>query len=378
MRPILVIGAIAVNVLVLGLVARAFLGDGPQEHRAGLNAASGTVAAPAAIRFSASNEKAPSRQGGAERGSPAVSYAEPMAEPGVVIATVAGTAGTPNGTAAPPSEHSEGARKIRYMTASDDPLPGSESTLAELNARAEQVTYEANHRLDLLKAMYKLTATQQALIYPVLARASPAYDSALAIEGEAVTDAYLSAIRPAGASSAGASASSASRGVAANSAGVADATASRAAVVAGYVSRRPDATASVAPSRAIGDRDAAVVAGPVADTADADTGGSAAVIASTAPDAYDAALASSLATVEADISPFLDNEQLATMSDEQVDRYYWWAEILGNLSGDGADETASGATDASTSPADSTPAATDGGTEPTEYQGGNLLDLLNP
>jgi len=375
MRPALVIGAIAANVLVLALVGRTFFGDGRQARPTASMAPSPLAAG--SDRLVASTGFSPSRRDEPVHASHAAPRAEPTAARAVVIATDVGVAANPNTLATPSTVQPDGARKVRYMTASDYRLSGSEARLAELNARAEQVTHEANRRLDLLTAMYKLTPTQQALVYPIVARASPAYDSALSIEGEALTDAYLDAVRPAGASRAE---TSAYTGGSVDSAGVAADAASHAAVVAIYASRRAGATANVAPSSAAVESSAATVAvaGTDADAAGVDAGGTAALSDSTETDGYDAALAASLETVEAELSPFLDNEQLATMSDEQVDRYYWWAEILGNLSGDGADESASGSTDTSASPVESTPAATDGGTEPSEYQGGNLLDLLNP
>lgn len=380
LRPMLVVGVIAVNVFVLVLVGRAYRGDRQPTEPAASTAPGSAVAGTRAGGLMGSTRPTPSPRSGVVHEPLVLPGAAASATKGVAIATVIGPNGSQDGIAASPAGQPEGARKVRYMTASDYRLSGSAPTLAELEARAEQVTYEANRRLAMLTATYKLTPAQQALVYPLLARASQAYDPALSIDGEAATDAYLRSIdstQPA--SAAGASESSAYAGVPVESSSEPDSPASRAAAVAEYASRRTGASAAVATSGMAGDSGAVVA---TADSAGATDGGTAAAVApssSTAPDGYDAALASSLDTVEAELTPFLDNDQLATMSDEQVDRYYWWAEILGNLSGTTTDPAASETAATTTQPEDGTSSTTEGDPEePSSYQGGNLLDLLNP
>lgn len=381
LRPMLVAGAIAVNVLVLTLVVRAFLGDGQPAvpaasttHRAAVVAGShaGRMPAPTGSTFARSTDVAAELGGQTRTDAPAMN--------GVVVATVVPPAANRAGMTAPSAVQAGEARKVRYMTASDYRLSGSAPTLAELNARAEQVTYEADRRLALLTAMYKLTPAQQALVYPIVARASQAYDPALSIDGEAATDAYLDAINPSASASAGASDASAYAGTPVASSSGADAPASSAAVSAEYARRRTGVPMVVAAPTTAGNSGAtAPTASDASSPVDGGTAASVPATASTSSDGYDAALASSLETVEAELSPFLDNDQLATMSDEQVDRYYWWAEILGNLSGTTTDPAASETAAATTQPEDGTSSTAEGDTgEPSAYQGGNLLDLLNP
>jgi hypothetical protein len=66
-------------------------------------------------------------------------------------------------------------------------------TVGELKMRAARVEFEAGRNLEMLSRKYDLTEEQQALAFPILARASQAYHPAIAIEGEAATDAFLSA-----------------------------------------------------------------------------------------------------------------------------------------------------------------------------------------
>lgn len=121
----------------------------------------------------------------------------------------------------------------------------------DLTTLGEDVSREANHLLALLADRYGLSETQQALAFPVIARASRSYDPALPIEGEAMTDAYLASI---------------------------------------------------------------------------------------GEDIYPAA--ESYDDLESLVAPFLDESQQARVEEEQVDRFYWWAEVLENVaSGPDIDET---------------------------------------
>jgi hypothetical protein len=100
-------------------------------------------------------------------------------------------------------------------------------------------------------------------------------------------------------------------------------------------------------------------------------------------DDFEAALNASLDSMEARLAPYLDSGQLALMNEEQVDRYYWWGEILLQISGDiDADAAVTAAAATSTPVTPATPATTgttqqvSGDVAPAEHQVGNLFDLL--
>lgn len=84
-----------------------------------------------------------------------------------------------------------GVGTVLFMTSADYAMSDGEPTVQELDIRAAQVAYEADRRLDYLTDTYDLSDEQQRLAYPILARASQAYDPALAIENEEWTDAIL-------------------------------------------------------------------------------------------------------------------------------------------------------------------------------------------
>jgi hypothetical protein len=203
-------------------------------------------------------------------------------------------------------------------------LPPSSPTrsLDELKLLAGQVTYEANRRLQMLTDRYRLSEQQQALVFPVIARASCSYVPELPIEGEAATDAHLAAQE----------------------------SSERADSPTGTV--RPDDPTSAEATASDGAPAGSAIA--------------------------------SLDALESDLAPFLNSDQLALIEEEQLDRFYWWGEVLLKISDEiDADDliaqALSGApaameetpTAAAAEPADATPSAV-----PAAHQGGNLLDLL--
>jgi hypothetical protein len=231
-------------------------------------------------------------------------------------------------------------RKVRFMTSAGYKMSSGAPSAREMEFRASLVSYEAGRRLRMLTDMYQLSPQQQALVFPVLARASQAYHPALEIEGEAATDAYLAAW-----------AQSAPTG------------------------SDPDETTGAASGDAEPDPDAALAMvkakGPPPEDEPA----------TESPDPLDdeavnAAIESSLDVVEAQLAPFLDEEQLALMNEEQVDRLYWWGEILLQISAELDDETLPDAEDAGTAPGTGTPGGSDqtGDSTPPAHQGGNLFD----
>lgn len=81
----------------------------------------------------------------------------------------------------------------------------------------------------------------------------------------------------------------------------------------------------------------------------------------------------SLEDLESQIAPFLDEEQLDALDEEQMDRYFWWAEILEQISTD---------IDAEPDEPSSEPEHTEEEPDPEEegpsdpHPGGNLFDLF--
>ncbi len=104
-----------------------------------------------------------------------------------------------------------------------------------------------------------------------------------------------------------------------------------------------------------------------------------------ADDDFALALDSSLEALEAELAAVLSPEQLAALSEDQLDRYYWWGEVLLRVQEQQEaelEEIVASALGTSTAPATTAAAAT-AATEPAAdvipaaHQGGNLLDLLN-
>lgn len=209
-----------------------------------------------------------------------------------------------------------------------------------LALRSAHVSYEASRRLGMMAAKYSLTEDQKVLIFPVLARASPAYVATMPIENESLSDAYLLARR----------------------------------------NSQPRATEAPGATRPVEATDEVTPAAPTLDQAEVRD-------VPQAPEgvdeiAFEAALRASQDAVEAQLAPFLDGAQRALMDEEELDRYYWWGEILLQLAGE-ADASAAVSTDPA---APATPGAADADSQvpeggggagvPAAHQGGNLLDLL--
>lgn len=217
--------------------------------------------------------------------------------------------------------------------------PAGQLSVRELEGRAAQVAYEAGRRLEMLAEKYDLTEDQQALVFPVIARASPAYVPALPIKDSSLSDAYLLARRS-------------SAPVAASAADLPWTTLSDDSASGARLGVVGQAMASGAPRAPAGVDDAA----------------------------FEVALNASQDALEARIAPFLNSAQLAQLTEEELDRYYWWGEILLQLSGE-ADPIAAATASATVStgqPGTGDPAA-EGDEEaavPVAHQGGNLLDLL--
>lgn len=216
--------------------------------------------------------------------------------------------------------------------ASETPTEASARKL--LQARAN---FEANRRLQMLTRKYQLTREQQALMWPVLVRAAPA-------------SARLWAV-PAAPGSAGLAAAPAE-----------EPSGDSLAAESTAADSSPEQVARLA----AGDQDPDDSSGEAGRTTNKAKAGQ---------DAGDlqAALDASLDMLEPELAPFLDAKQLAMMNEEEIDRYYWWGEVLLRLSGeDAADAVASAADSAGSGVA--AEAVSD--VEPAAHQGGNLFDIL--
>jgi hypothetical protein len=194
---------------------------------------------------------------------------------------------------------------------------------AEDRARPyEQVERETKHLIEMLTAKYALTPRQQTRALAMLARASNAYHPSIG----------------------------ASIGAPSASAGT---TALQLPSVASEVAEQPPGeqgpTATEVPAAAL--------------TGVADASGEAVY---------------SLDDLEARIAPLLDDAQLTLVDEDQVDRYYWWSDVLDQIDDDLDAATAAGAAlwlgsvEETTTVAATTPAAT----APSAHQGGNLLQLI--
>ena len=199
-----------------------------------------------------------------------------------------------------------------------------------------KVDYEANRLLRMLTEKYDLTPAQQTRVFPIIARATPAAVQFAAMTGDSLTAESLSALA---------------------------------------VSIKPgDWTYESAADSLSAETDATLLA----NNDPGDSTPTRSPRKSTAsPDPLD--------EIEAQLAPFLDPDQLATMDPEQIDRFYWWGEILIQLSGEidddvaiaaaalGSGASASGASDSSGSAADTA----DSGSVPAAHQGGTLFELLD-
>jgi len=212
-------------------------------------------------------------------------------------------------------------QSIRFATSEDYRLSPGEPTMEELRVRAAQVEYEADRRLQMLSEKYQLTEEQEALAFPIIARASQAYHPALQIEGEAATEAYLDAVQS-------------------------------------TLETPPSSAETLTPAAHTPD-----------DVPDEDV---------PLDEAFQAAIDSSLDAVEEQLALFLDEEQLALLTEEQIDRYYWWGELLLVITGDleSGDDSAAAAEEPDPEPENSSSPEPGEGTQPVAHQGGNLFDLF--
>jgi hypothetical protein len=208
------------------------------------------------------------------------------------------------------------------------------------------VSREANHLLQVMVRKYQLTPAQQQAVFPVIARAAPSYPRLAGLEGQDLSDYQLTSLgivpQPVG---------TGSEEVAEDRDATQEATAGETATDDPAVSETP-AARTASPTRA--------------------KAGS-----STPSSSTDSNI--SLDELEYQLAPFLNPAQLAQMTPEQIDRYYWWGEILLQLSGD---ETNAAAAVSASSSGTATGDSADGsvptgtGSEPTAYQGGRLFEML--
>ena len=224
---------------------------------------------------------------------------------------------------------------LGYPEIEESPKP--EFSESELKLLGAQVGREATRRLQRLSQKYNLSKEQQALVFPVIARASPAYGQLSSLAGETLADAYV--VQPVSfplPEALDASEASGSGDLTQN--GQTD---------SGTTSES-DATASEA-------------------------------MATSGVDDFEEALHLSLEALESQLAPFLNSEQLALMDEEQVDRFYWWGEILLQLNGDNeADaQSVSGALESATASSVEPTAGAGFDAVSAAHQGGNLLDLLS-
>lgn len=253
----------------------------------------------------------------------------------------------------------------RFRTSVDYRLSNGEPSQEELEIRAAQVSYEADRRLAMLTDRYQLTEEQQALVFPVIARTSQAYHPALAIQGEGATDAYLAALPP---------------------------TAQTDALVAEPATPVPTVDSPSQDTPASSEVSGPAPAPPAATDSET-TGVDNSMPETNAPEVpaaldlepgfeeeYNAALESSLEMLEEQMAPFLDADQLAAMTEDQIDRYYWWGEILLQIDGDAAADAVDAPVAVIPEPEPAEPSddpAPGGDSEPDDHQGGNLLGLIN-
>jgi hypothetical protein len=198
----------------------------------------------------------------------------------------------------------------------NDASPGQTVPEAELKLLGAQAGQEATRRLQMLTRKYDLSKEQQALVFPVVARASPAYGQMSSLAGETLADAYVA---------------------------------------------QPESFPLLETrdfAEAPGSDDGAQNGQPEAEPTSQPKRSPAKTKLTFGPDDEEAPL----------ITP-----------EEQIDQYYWWGEILRQLNGDiEADaEAVSAALGSSTGTADETVAGSGSDAVPAAHQGGNLFDLLN-
>ena len=164
----------------------------------------------------------------------------------------------------------------------------SERNLAEekLKLMGAQAGQEATRRLQMLTRKYNLSTEQQELVFPVVARASPAYGQMSSLAGESLADAYVD--QP-------------------DSFPLPEVPTSTDLAQTGPTESGPTGQATKPP----------VKTKAFPKPADDET-----------PPIVP------LDDLEPQLAPFLNPDQLAKMDEEQIDRYYWWGEILLQLNGD--------------------------------------------
>jgi hypothetical protein len=226
-------------------------------------------------------------------------------------------------------------------TAAPQENRGDDSALTwqEQKQLASNIDYEANRLLRMLAEKYDLTPAQQAQVFSIIARATPAAAQFAAATGDSLTTESLSvlavSIKPENWTYESA---------------------------ADPVSAATDSTllAQNEPAEAAPTRTRSKL--------------------TSSPDV----LSDPLDEIEPQLAPFLDPDQLAAMDEEQVDRLYWWGEILIQISGEIDDDAAIAAaalgsgtgTSSSSDSSASSAAAGDSSAVPAAHQDGTLFDLI--
>jgi hypothetical protein len=208
-------------------------------------------------------------------------------------------------------------------------------TCQEQKQLGSKVDYEANRLLRMLTEKYDLTPAQQAQVFPIIARATPSAAQLAAATGNSLTEPSLSVLD---------------------------------------ISIKPtDRTYESAADSVSATTDSPLLAKNVSEDP-----------AATRTPRKLAPSSDPLDEIEAQLAPFLDPDQLATMDPDQIDRFYWWGEILIQVSGEIEDDAAiaaaalgsgagtSSASDSSASSAD----AADSSVVPAAHQDGTLFDLI--
>lgn len=278
----------------------------------------------------------------AAQGFPAPSF------PATKVDSFAAAAGNPDlfiYEEAPSMEKAQEEIHAAPMPALSDESSEAAASLHQRQILCAQVNSEANRVLRRVARKYRLTEEQQSQVFPAIASSMPAYaDLAENMNGSVQKTDY------------------ASLGIAPEIVDGAD---------ANSANDEPDASFSA---------DTVVPKTAVPSAADTPTAASKAKATSAGDDGYAAALQMFMESIEAQLAPFLNNAQLAAMNEEQIDRYYWWGEILIQLDGDIAPEAASAGTvagDASTaSEAVAETEAADAAVS-ADHQAGTLFDWLN-
>ncbi len=228
------------------------------------------------------------------------------------------------------------------------------ASLRQRQILGARVNSEANRILRRVARKYRLTSDQQAQVFPAIANAVPASAGLAKNMNGSVQETQFAAL-----------------GIAPEIAdwSVADSANEDSDVFAAASPTDPDAlTTDSAPTSTAGTATPAKAKVSFADD-----------------DGFETALQASLEAIEEQLAPFLNNEQLATMNAEQIDRYYWWGEILIRLDGDleleaailaAALQPTASASSGTVATSESETAGSSAEANPAAHLGGNLFDLL--